>query len=264
MTATTLRALLESLYRGDAMPILSFSVSLALVMALQDEPAIEGSLDETSASPAASEASEPLEVVGDDENFTDGMAYYNKLEFEKASFRFRAATRATNRRSEELARAHLWLGLSLAQGGDEIGAKEEFSKAVGLDASIGLPPDMPPTIRPLFDEARTSPAVTLVAGDTTKPADEAQPAGEPHLTLPAMIGAGVTGAGVLAFAGGAAFGVIALGQADAANKERFQDDAFAAYDAASTSALAANILIVGGAAACVAGASLVVVSALIE
>lgn len=197
----------------------------------------------------------------DDGAFDDGMSYYNRFEFEKASFRFRAATRSNDKPAAEVARAHLWLGLALAQAGDEIGAREEFIEAIALDKNVVLPADAPPSLRPIFDDAYAHPRVAspaeTSASTTPAPAHSEMP-------LTTIVGAALAGGGVLAFAGGAIVGAVAVSQAEAAQKERFQDDAIAAGNEAAGTALVANALLVTGAAASVAGAAVVVAGAFLE
>lgn len=197
----------------------------------------------------------------DDGAFDDGMSYYNRFEFEKASFRFRAATRSKDKPAAEVARAHLWLGLALGQAGDEIGARDEFIQAIALDKNVVLPADAPPSLRPIFEDAMAHPR----ASTTEAPAStSATSDGKDEMPLTTIIGAAVAGGGVLAFAGGAIAGAVAVSQADAANQERFQDDALAAHEQAAGTALVANALLVTGAAASVAGAAVVVAGAFLE
>jgi hypothetical protein len=225
-------------------------VAFVAFVAAQDTPAD---------APAPEAAPEPP-LVFDDGAFDDGMSYYNRFEFEKASFRFRAATRSKDTPAPERARAHLWLGLALAQAGDEIGAREEFIQALALDKDVVMPADSPPSLRPIFDDAVAQPRAAQVAPAQEAPR-ETDEGGVPFTTI---VGAAVAGGGVLAFAGGAIAGAVALSQSEAAQQERFQDDALAAHAQAEGTAMIASALLVTGAAASVAGAAVVVAGAFLE
>lgn len=245
-------------------------VTFVTFVAAQDAPAeVPGSSD---APPADAPASAPAKVpaahgeaplVFDDGAFDDGMSYYNRFEFEKASFRFRAATRSKDKPAAEVARAHLWLGLALGQAGDEVGARDEFIAAIALDQSVVLPADAPPSLRPIFDDARAHPRAAKQATDPLV-VDRPSATDAKAVPLATLVGAAVAGGGVLAFAGGAIVGAVAVSQAEAANQERFQDDALAAHEQAASTALVANALLVTGAAASVAGAAVVVAGAFFE
>jgi hypothetical protein len=239
------------------------ALALVVLVVAQEAPAEVPSAEvpPAEAAPATTAPTEPP-LVFDDGAFDDGMSYYNRFEFEKASFRFRAATRSKDKPAPEVARAHLWLGLALAQAGDEVGAREAFIDAIALDKNVVLPMDAPPNLRPIFDDAYAHPRAPQsaddVVGDVNKKAvDDAMP-------LTTIVGAVVAGGGVLAFAGGAIVGAVAVSQADAANQERFQDDALAAHEQAAGTATIANALLVTGAAASVVGAAVVVAGALLE
>jgi hypothetical protein len=221
--------------------------------------------------PAASPGGLSAEPV-----FAVGMRYYDNFEFEKASFRFRSATRVSERPAAARARAFLWLGLALAQAGDDVGAREAFGQALALDGAVTLPEDAPPTIRAVFEESRAAPSAggstpsaatssAATSSAATSSAATADPAAaQPGPSVLALAGAATAGVGGALVVAGAVAGAVAGTQADAAQKERFQDDALEAYGAAQTTAFVAQVLVGMGVAAAVVGAGLVVASAFLE
>lgn len=236
--------------------VLAFAVAAQEAPEPAPPPAAPAASADGAEAPAAPVVDDP--TLADDPAFADGVRYYDKLEFEKAAFRFRQATRATDRAPAVIARAYLWLGLALAQADDELSAREAFVAARRLDESSRLPADAPPSVRTIFEEARSLPAAEVETR-----ADEPDAAAEP-LPLSVVVGGSIAAGGALAFVAGGVTGALALAQADAAEKERFQDDALAVHEGAEAMALVATGLLVTGAAAAIAGAAVVVGGALLE
>jgi hypothetical protein len=212
------------------------------------------------------EASASLSVADADAlavnaDFIEGRRLYESFEFEKASFRFRAATRAPLG-DVDRARALVWLGVAQGQAGDAPAARESFAAALALDPASSLPPDAPPTLEPVFSEARAAPKDAPAPAAPAAPPAAAPSSGGP--SLPTVVGAIVAGAGVLIVGGGAGVGVLASSQANEAAAERFQDDAIAGYESAQTTALLANGLLVVGGAAVGTGVAVLVGGALLS
>lgn len=189
--------------------------------------------------------------------FLEGVRYYMNFEFEKACFRFHAASRNTAFSVAELARAEAWLGLAQAQAGDDAWARETFVSALHRDASVVLPTDAPPTVIAIFDEARTAAANGAVPESdsaATQREATARGGGGP-VRRPgnlALMGLGVAGSGIVVGIAGAIIGGVALAQAADANKQKFQSDAAKAFaQAQGTAALANVVIVVGGLAAAV-------------
>lgn len=204
-------------------------------------------------------------ALADNADFVEGMRLYNGFEFEKASFRFRASARSAILPPGEVARATLWLGLALGQAGDDISARVAFVDALRLDDELVLPDDTPPTLRPIFSDARASviAAPPLASGDQQVPTPTAEP-GSTALSPATIAGLSLIGGGALVVIGGIGTGAYALAQADAARQLQFQDDAIAAEAAADGTALVANLLFVAGGVTVAGGVAAVVAAPFIE
>jgi hypothetical protein len=205
-----------------------------------------------------------LEEVG---AFADGMKMYDRFEFEKASFAFRAATRAPGLGRADVARAQLWLGLALAQAGDELSAREAFVEAVRADGATALPADAPPTLQPLFQDARAY-ALSSPQAETSADRPKLPPVGAPsasrRMSRSVIVGGVLAGAGAVLTASGGVVGLVALGQADEARKRRFQDDADVRFREAETTAALGSTLVGLGAVALTVGAGVAVFGRLVE
>jgi len=205
-------------------------------------------------------------ALADNADFVEGMRLYNDFEFEKASFRFRVAARSVILPPGEVAQANLWLGLALGQAGDDISARAAFVDALRLDEGLALPEDAPPTLRPIFSDARAAAfaaAASPAPGELHPPPPAAEP-GPPTLSPITIAGLSLIGAGVLVIAGGIGTGVYAVAQADAARQQHFQEDANAAEAAADGTAQLANLLFVVGGATVASGVTAVVAAPFVE
>lgn len=204
-------------------------------------------------------------ALADNADFIEGTRLYNGFEFEKASFRFRAAARSVVLPPGEVAQANLWLGLALGQAGDDFSARDAFIDALRLDEGLALPDDALPTLRPIFSDARAAASAAAVPAppELHLPAPAAEPV--PTTLSPITIaGLSLIGAGALVIAGGIGTGAYALVQADAARRLYFQDDANAAEAEADGTALLANLLYVVGGATVAGGVAAVVAAPFVE
>jgi len=148
------------------------------------------------------------------------------------------------------ASALVWVGVCRASLGDEDTAREDFTRALLLDANVSYPAQAPPKIEALFREVRSAmPAALPESPAREPPATVAPPAASP-LPAVATVALGVTAA--TALAGGALLALAGLATAERSQQaELFVDEVKAAVDEA-------NLELGGAAALGAAGAALAV------
>lgn len=215
---------------------------------------------------------------------SQAKVFYQGLEYEKCLTRLDQATKWNSEPNEEV-EVQLYFGLCNFNMGNADEAKRRFELALKLDGNLQLPPYTSPRISELFETSRkriaarakpvedkplvvdpkkTSPKVEekkVAAADvptkvelTPAPvvATEQKPefvgqSDGPNLVLPLALG----GTAALAAGAGAFLGLQAKSAESEANAARFESEAFAASNRASSNAMLANV------AFAVAGAALI-------
>jgi tetratricopeptide (TPR) repeat protein len=194
-----------------------------------------------------------------------GVRLLDRAEDEKALKAFNRALKWRHNRRRELARIHVYLGITHLNLTDEESARSHFRKGLKLNPKIALPEDVSPKIRQLMAQIREELAEKPEPGTpqpmppvTAPPRTTPPPAVTPVVTRRKTASAwsywpAWTALSVSVAAGGAglALGLMARSRADEANDLKLPEaDAKDKHDSAGTLALTANILFAaaGGAA----------------
>ena len=197
--------------------------------------------------------------------FRKGVEAYDNFEYHKS---LKLLERALNRAEGDAklsARILVYMGIVRYTIGDKRGARSDFERALKLDYTVSVPPDISPKIVNAFQSVKKAIPPPRADGPQARPPGRTEP--------PAKMRAGrgtvvakrrpavrkriwtwiALGVGAAVVAGGGVMAYLASDAKSAFDGEPFADRALEHKSTAESRALAANVLFGAGAAAMVTG-----------